>query len=107
MRKYTLVLGTSEPQDVQLEDDGAALVGTGFDVALDFREQGLSSAQLAALAGVSVAWLDQAAGTVRLSGMEDLPLGTYYLRYTLTDGGSNVGYVPNGAIADEWRVVPV
>lgn len=105
--KHVIVLGTSEPQEFQLEDDGAPLVGTGFDVALDWREQGLSAEQIAALESVDVVWLNQAAGTVRVTGIEELPLGTYYLRYTLTDSGGKVGYCPNEPGADEWRVVKV
>lgn len=105
--KHTIVFGTTEPQDFALLDDGEALVGTGFDIGIEFRETGLSEEQLAEVAEVSVAWLDQAAGTVRVTNFEDLPIGTYYVRFTLTDSGGKVGYAPNEAGADEWRVVRV
>jgi sugar (pentulose or hexulose) kinase len=105
--QHIIVLGTSEPQDFQILDDGAALVGTGFDVGLEVRATGLTTEQLTAFNALVVTWLSQAAGTVRVTGIEDLPLGTYYPRYTLTDSGGNVGYAPNGSGADEWRVVRV
>lgn len=106
---HTMVIGTTEPQDFQLLDDGAVLVGTGLDVAIEFRTAGLTAAQLAATAtsAISVAWLAQATGTVRVTGMEGLPLGTYYFRFTLEDLTGDIGYVPNEATSDEWRVVRI
>lgn len=99
--KHTIVEGTTEPQDFALLDDGAALVGTGFDLGIDFRETSDE------LDDVVVAWLNQATGTVRVTGLEGLPTGKYHVRFTLTDGAGKVGYVPNGVGADEWSVVRV
>lgn len=98
---HTIVEGTEEPQDFQLLDDGVALVGTGLTLGIEFRET------TAGVEDVSVAWLDQATGTVRASGIENLARGTYHVRFTLTDSGGNVGYAPNGVGSDEWRVVRV
>ena len=94
--KHTMVVGTSEPQDFQLEDDNANLDGSGWDVDIEFRTGGED---------VTVAWLNQAAGTVRVSGLEDLAAGIYYFRFTLTDG-SSLAYVPSTDPVT-LRVVPV
>lgn len=101
---YTIVYGASEPVDVQLYDDGEAIVGTGLDVALEIRA--IAPATLPETLP-TVAWLSQAAGTVRISGVEELGIGAYKVRYTLTDESENVGFVPNGAEPDTWRVVRV
>lgn len=110
---HTMVVGTSESQDFQITDDGENLVGTGLTVGIEFRPTttngaALSAAQIAALALVTVAWLTQASGTVRVTGIATLPIGYYYFRWTLTDSGSKKGYVPNlTADAHAWRVVKV
>ena len=57
--------------------------------------------------GPTVAWLDQATGTVRVTGVDLLPPGSYSVRYQLMDGIGNVGYAPNGDTADDWDVVQV
>ena len=99
---HVIVVGTSEPQDFQLQDNGANLVGTGLTIALEFRETSDE------LDDVLVAWLDQAAGTVRVTGTEGLIRGTYHVRFKLTDLGGKVGYVPNlQKPSDEWLVVRV
>lgn len=94
---YTIVEGTTEPQDVQLQNDGAALSGTGLTVGLDWRETVLGTP--------AVAWLSQAAGTVRITGLDQMTVGTYHLRFTLTDASNKVGYCPNVAKPDVWNVV--
>lgn len=96
---HDIVLGTTEPQDFQLLDDHVALVGTGLTIGLAFRE--------AVDTPPTAAWLDQAAGTVRVTGVDELPVGEYHVRFTLTDSGGNVGYAPNAAPPDVWRVVRV
>jgi hypothetical protein len=104
-KTYRIVEGTSEPQDFQLEDDGEALVGTGFTVALKLYSNGT----LVTTSAPTVAWLSQAAGTVRVSGCEGLSAGEYRVRFTLTDGSSKVGFVPGGpnvTEADRWIIVP-
>jgi hypothetical protein len=104
-RTYRIVEGTTEPQDYQILDDGDALVGTGFDVGLNVYLNG----QLVTTGVPTVAWLSQAAGTVRVSGMDGLAAGEYAVRYTLTDGSAKVGYVPGGPNvekADRWIVTP-
>jgi hypothetical protein len=100
----TIPVGTTGPQDFQLLDDGLPLVGTGLDVALV-----ISYANGASIGSPepTAAWLSQANGTVRVSGAGTLPVGTYSVRYQLTDGVGNVGYAPNGDAADDWDVVRI
>lgn len=104
---HDLVEGTTEPQDFQLLDDGAPLVGTGFDVALVIAPAvGTSTPAVGSPAPVAE-WLSQALGTVRVTGADILERGSYSVRYSLTDGSDDVGYAPNAAQSDTWRVVRV
>ncbi len=93
---HEMVLGTSEPQDFQLLNNKQPLDGTGLTVGIEFREVGVI--------GVTAAWLDQAAGTVRVTGVENLERKTYHARFTLTDGSGKVGYVPGPSDAFDWVV---
>jgi hypothetical protein len=98
---YYIVYGTTEPQDFQLTDDGENLVGTSLTIGIVvYRGTTL-------VVGISVAWLDQANGTVRVTGVESLAADEYQVRYTLTDSGGKVGLIPSGRQADRWLVVPV
>ena len=108
----TIVEGQTEPIDVQLKSQPAGgamadLDGTGLDV--DIVIQRYEDGVLTDLGSPSpvVAWLDQSAGTVRVTGIEDLEIGNYAVRYSLTNGDDEVGYVPNGRTADLWQVVAV
>lgn len=85
-----MVVGTSEPQDARLTDDGVALDGTSWDITIEFREH------LDELSEVQVEWLDQDAGTVRLTGTENVPVGHYHFRFKITDGSGDDAYVPSG-----------
>jgi hypothetical protein len=97
--KHTMVVGTTEPQDFELLESGAALDGTDLEVEIEFRED---------VSGVTVAWLDQAGGTVRVSGAENLSARTYHFRFKVTDNSDDFGYIPNLESApNEWRVVRV
>jgi hypothetical protein len=98
---HTLVVGTSEPQDFQLLDEGLPLDGTSLDIDIEFRET------LPVGVTIAVAWLSQATGTVRVTGIEDLPIGKYHSRFKLTDVGNDDGYVPNEQAPDTWDVVKV
>lgn len=98
---HVIPVETSEPQDFQLRDDGAAYDGTGITVTLEIAES--TGATIAT--PPTVAWISAAAGTVRVSGVETLAVGTYYVRYVLTDGAGKVGYIPNGRPPDIWYVV--
>lgn len=101
---HIIPYGTSEPQDFALFDDGVALVGTGLTVELVItRANGTAVGSPVP----SVAWLDQSGGTVRVSGVDTLSVGSYSVRYQLTDGLGTVGYAPNGDAADDWEVVRV
>jgi hypothetical protein len=104
-KTYRIVEGTSEPQDFQLLDDGVALVGTGLTLGLKVYLNGT----LVTTSAPTVAWLSQAAGTVRVSGIDGLSSGEYHVRYTLTDSGGKIGFVPGGPTiteADRWIIVP-
>lgn len=106
---HVIPVGTSEPQDFALRDDGAAIDGTGLDVELEIytRVDG-EMVQLDDDDDPPVAeWLDQVAGTVRVTGCESLEIDNYFVRYKLTDGAGNIGFCPNGAKADLWKVVAI
>lgn len=100
---HVIPIGTSEPQDFGLFDDRAPIVGTGWSVALEITAR--DGAVIAT--PPTVAWLNQAAGTVRVTGTEALPLGNYSVRFRLTDLSSKVGFAPNGHAPLLWVVVPV
>jgi hypothetical protein len=101
-------VGTSEPYDLELRDRGQAIVGTGFTVALDIKRKVNAAGETEAVSSPpTVAWLNQTAGTVRVLGLGSLPVATYLVRFSLTDGANKVGYCPNGPNADVWRVVPI
>lgn len=97
---HTMVVGTSEPQDFQLLDDGVALVGAGWTVAIEFRAPAPATPP-------TVAWLNQATGTVRVTGCASMPVGRYYCRFRITDGDDAEAFVPGVPAALEWRVIAV
>jgi hypothetical protein len=105
-QQFEIVVGTSAPRFYQLTNDGGTLIGTGFTVALSISKL-VDGAPTAIESAPSVEWLDQAAGTVRVSGLEVLTLGNYLVRYKLTDLDDEIDYCPNDGPADIWRVVPV
>ena len=92
--------GTTEPQDFQLRNDGAALSGSGYTVAIELSR--IDGGAIPTLP--TVAWLVQGSGTVRVSGVGSLAEGMYRVRFKLTDVSSLVGYVPNGNDPDTWIV---
>lgn len=100
---HIIPFGTSEPQDFALFDKGVAIDGTAMTVTLEI----FTLARVVVTPAPTVAWLSQAAGTVRVTGTEILALGKYYVRYRLTDGAGKIGYAPNQAAADQWHVVRV
>lgn len=104
MARFVIVEGTSEPYEFQLYNNGAALVGTGLDVFLELYQR---STAITESPMPSVAWLSQATGTVRVTGLETLEKGNYRVRYRLEDSGNLVGFAPNQDAADEWTVVRV
>lgn len=99
---HTIPYGTSEPQDFALFDNGIALVGTGFSVALTITT---ASGAVLGSPAPTVAWLSQADGTVRVSDVQTLPVGSYSVRFQLEDLAGSIGYAPNGDSADTWDVV--
>lgn len=102
---HVIVIGTSEPQDFQLIDRGNAVAGAGIVPSIEASHK--IGDVTTPVSGLAVAWLDAAAGKVRVTGVEALDVGTYLVRFKLTDSGGEVGFAPNGARADVWRVVAV
>jgi hypothetical protein len=97
---HLMVAGTSEPQDFTLTSNGVALVGTGFTIGMEWRSTPEGPP--------TVAWLSQAAGTVRVTDTESMAEGNHYFRWTLTDAGGKVGYVPNlDQGSNVWRVIGI
>lgn len=111
--KHVIPVGTTEPQDFELRNDGVAIDGTGFTIAIEVYQRVEGAWTLltgeTTPAAPTVAWLSQAVGTVRVSGLDDaeLPAGNYRVRFPLTDGSGKVGYFPNGDTADLWCVVAI
>jgi len=99
---HVIPVGTSEPQEFKLKNDGEPIDGTGLTVGIRIYEDGCPDNTVS---GLTVEWLDEAAGTVAVTGMETLDVGKYRVRFSLTDGDSLVGYAPNGRVADVWEVV--
>lgn len=109
-KHYDIPVGTSEPQDYVLKDEGEAFNGSGFTVTLEIKKKvGDTLTALDALDPAetepTVAWLDATAGTVRVTGCDALTVGNYFVRYKVT--AANVGFFPNGEHADLWHVVPL
>jgi hypothetical protein len=98
---HVIVQGTSEPQDFALLDDGVALVGTDLTVNIEV----YLNAVLVTSSPPTVAWLNQAGGTVRVSGVENLAVGSYQVRFKLTARAGKIAYCPNLSSPDRWRVL--
>jgi hypothetical protein len=105
-QQFVIPVGTSAPRFFALTSDGSVINGTGFTVELEIFKLVAGVATDVASAP-SVEWLNQAGGTVRVSGLEVLELGNYLVRYKLTDLDDEIDYCPNGDKADIWRVVPI
>lgn len=105
MSKEFIVIGTSEPLDVGLTNNGAAFPGTGRVVSLEI-EKYTDGVYSAVTGPPTVAWLSEADGTVRVTGHGALALGNYAVRYKIT-AGAQIGHIPNGDKSDLWTVVPV
>lgn len=103
--RYVIPLGTSEPQDFELRNNGVAINGTGYAIGIEVAR--FADGAVIGVPAPSIAWLVQAAGTVRVTGVEAFVAGNYLVRFRLTDGSSKIAYVPNGEHADLWLVVPV
>lgn len=88
--------GVSEARDFQLSDANGPIVGTGLAVDVLWATNPCP---------LSAAWIDEAAGTVRVTGLNALAIGTYLFRFRLTGAGPVVGYVPDGACPDKLIVV--
>lgn len=100
---HVIPVGTSEAQDFVVRDNGVPVNGVGWTVGIEILgANGLPPATLP-----TVTWLSTAAGTVRVTGTETLPAGTYRVRFRLTDSGGAEGFAPNLHAPDLWIVVEV
>lgn len=102
---HVIPFGTSEPQDFAIFDKGVAIDGTEWDVDLEIYT--MARVEVVLDPPLSVEWLSQPGGTVRVTGTEELALGKYYVRFRLTDATGKIGYAPNQLSADQWHVVRV
>ncbi len=98
------MLGTTDPEDFVLTN----IVGDDLDVTLEiYKRTGFGQGDLAEVEEPpDVDWLDEEARTVRVTGLENLALGAYQVRFKISQGADH-GYVPDGEHADLWIVVPV
>ena len=97
-----MIEGATAPLDFRLKEAGVAFDGTGFTVGLEIST---SAGQAIGSPEPTVAWLDQADGTVRVSGRETLTVGEYSVRYKVADGAGAFDYFPRGEPADMWAVI--
>lgn len=101
---HVIYEGTTEPQDFQIKADGANLVGTDLTLGIVIKDKTKTAVTLTG----TVAWLDQAGGTVRYTpptgGELTKASGPYSVRWSLT-AGSSIGYAPNGITPDQWVIV--
>lgn len=104
--QFAIPVGSSEPADFQLKDQGLPFDGSGCTIALEIKLY-FNGTTSAVASPPSIAWLDQAGGKVRVTGVAALAIGNYLVRYKVTDAFGNIGYFPNGDKADLWRVVPI
>lgn len=113
--KHVILEGTSEPQDFGLRNkpyggEMGAYDGSGIDVELVIQKR-VDGELVEVEDPPTVAWLSQAAGTVRVSGVETLEPGNYFVNFQVTDSGGKIGYFPNGnggaPKSAHWQVVAV
>lgn len=104
--KLIIVLGETTAKPQQLLEEGVALNGTGLTVTLEIKKYA-GGEYTAVSPAPAVAWLTQASGIVEITGVENLAVGNYYVRYKLTNGAGKYDYVPNGKGGDLWKVVGV
>lgn len=98
---HTMVVGTTEPQDLRILEDLAVHDFTGITLGIDWRGTDPAGPP-------TVAWLSQSAGTVRVTDTGSMTVGKYMFRFTLTDSGGKLGFAPNlEANPNTWLVVRV
>lgn len=106
--KLIIVLGETTAKLQQLTEEGEPLVGTGLDVELEIKKYvGAVMTAVDEDELPTVAWQNQALGIVEITEVENLSVGSYFVRYKLTNGDAEFDYVPNGEKADLWTVVAV
>jgi hypothetical protein len=101
---HIMVVGTTEPQDFQLYNDGEPFDLTGMQsVAIDWSGADPSGTFTVDVLG------DPTAGKVRVTGagVGTLPAGKYPFRFRVTDQAGTIGYLPNRADAIVWWVTAV
>lgn len=104
--KLIIVLGETTAKPQQLMEEGVAIDGTGLTVTLEIKKYS-GGVYSDVDTPPTVAWLTQASGIVEITGVEELEVGNYYVRYKLTNGAGEWDYVPNGEGGDLWKVVGV
>lgn len=107
---HVIPVGTSEAQEFALRhNNGQAISGVGVDIELEiFKKVDDDWVEIAEEDDPpTVAWISEELGTIRVSGVETLEVGSYRVRYKLTDAFDKIGYCPNGEKADLWRVVDI
>lgn len=102
----TLVAGETDPFTIPLEEDGAALVGTGLTVS-DVLITGNDGSLVDTSA--KFAWDDQTGGTVAYSPAAtdfDAAKSPYRIRVKLTDGNGKTRFYPNTGRAEIVVLAP-
>lgn len=98
---HVIPAGTSEPQEFRLRNEGVAIDGTDITVGIE-----VFDCHGTAVSGLTVEWKTPLTdGIVQVTGIEDLAVGTYTVRFTLEDDGGLIGKVPTSKRPDTWEVV--
>jgi len=106
--KLIIVEGETTAKPQQLLEEGEPFDGTGLTVELEIKRwNGSAMVDIGVSPGPVAAWQTQATGIVEVTGVDALSLGSYFVRYKLTNGASEFDYIPNGDRSDLWQVVPV
>lgn len=111
MATYKRPVSTSEPWDFTLKEQGEAKDLSDFSAVELIISTTKGNVVTAPSAPVpTVAFLSKPAGTVRVSGAENLALGNYFVRFKLTDGAGKVFFVPADEeedACDVWTITGI
>lgn len=99
--RYDIPAGTTS-KDFELRDNGQPFDGTGHDIELVISTTEGDDV-VAPEEPPEADWLEQADGTVRVTGLDNLAIGNYYVRYKLTKDGE-VAFIPNEKVCDVWAI---
>jgi hypothetical protein len=105
--KLLIVKGSTVPKPLQITEGGSAKDCSGLTISLEIKRY-VDGGMVAVDTPPTVAWTTQAEGKYAVSGAGALAEGSYYARIGLTNGSSQIDYVPNKSKpADLWVVVPI